>query len=79
MLVFVFFDLDALEDLADGELELGAGMEAGAGDHDDVGSGAGGVAGSRNEKRAMYQLSEAGVSVTYTVRLIKYSVLDLGG
>ena len=54
-------------------------LEAGAGDHDDLGTGAGGVAGARNEKRALYQLSEAGVSATFTVRMIKYSVLELDG
>jgi lipid-binding SYLF domain-containing protein len=78
-LIIIFFDREKLEDLADGELEIGAGVEAGAGDHDDVGTGAGGVAGSRNENRAIYQLSESGVSVTYTVRMIKYSVLELDG
>ena len=60
-------------------LEIGAGVEAGAGDHDDLGTGAGGVAGARNEKRALYQLSEAGISATLTVRMIKYSVLELDG
>jgi lipid-binding SYLF domain-containing protein len=78
-LIIIFFDREKLEDLADGELEIGAGVEAGAGDQDDMGTGAGGVAGSRNEKRAIYQLSESGVSVTYTVRMIKYSVLELDG
>ena len=76
-LIIIFFDRDKLEDLADGKLEIGAGIEAGAGDKDDVGTGAGGVGGARNEKRAIYQLSESGVSVTYTVRMIKYSVLEL--
>jgi hypothetical protein len=51
----------------------------GAGDHDDLGTGPGGHASGRNEKRALYQLSEAGVSATFTVRMIKYSVLELDG
>ena len=75
-LVMFYFDEEAFEKLATGKLELGAGIEAGAG-KDDIGTGAGGIAGARNEKRAMYQLSEKGVSATLTVRLIKYSVLDL--
>jgi hypothetical protein len=78
-LIIIFFDREELEDLADGELEIGAGAEAGAGDHDDVGTGPGGVAGARNEKRVLYQLSEAGVSATFTVWMIKYSVLELDG
>ena len=41
-------------------------------------TGAAGIAPARNDKRVAYQLAEAGVSATYTVRLIKYSVLDLG-
>jgi len=74
--VVVFFDETVMRKLASGKLELGAGAEAGAGSKD-VGTGAGGVAGSRNEKRALYQLSDTGASVTFTVNLIKYSVLDL--
>jgi len=74
--VTLFFDREALHKLASGKTEFGAGVEAGAGDSD-VGTGAGGVAGSRNEKFAMYQLSEAGVSATLTVRVIRYSVLEL--
>ena len=75
-LVMFYFDEEAFEKLATGKLEFGAGAEAGAG-KGDIGTGAGGIAGARNEKRAMYQLSEKGVSATLTVRLIKYSVLDL--
>ena len=75
-LVVLFFDQEALHKLASGKVEVGAGIEAGAGDTD-VGTGAGGVAGSRNEKFVLYQLSEKGVSATFTVRVIRYSVLDL--
>jgi len=75
--VVVFFDEEVMKKLASGKLELGAGAEAGAGSKD-VGTGAGGVAGSRNEKRAIFQLSDTGAAVTFTVHLIKYSVLDLG-
>ena len=75
--VVVFFDETLMNKLVSGKFELGAGAEAGAGSKD-VGTGAGGVAGSRNEKRALYQLSDTGASVTFTVHLIKYSVLDLG-
>jgi len=75
--VVVFFDETMMKKLASGKLELGAGAEAGAGSKD-VGTGAGGIAGSRNEKRALYHLSDTGASVTFTVHLIKYSVLDLG-
>jgi lipid-binding SYLF domain-containing protein len=75
-LVVLFFDQEPLRKLAGGKLELGAGVEAGAKDKD-IGTGAGGVAGSRDEKRVLYQLSDAGVSATFTVRAIRYSVLDL--
>jgi lipid-binding SYLF domain-containing protein len=75
-LVVVFFDHEPLRKLASGKLELGAGVEAGAKDKE-IGTGAGGVAGSRTEKRVLYQLSDEGVSATLTVRAIRYSVLDL--
>jgi len=75
-LVVLFFDRQPLRKLASGKLELGAGVEAGAKDKE-IGTGAGGVAGSRDEKRVLYQLSDAGVSATFTVRAIRYSVLDL--
>ena len=75
-LVILFFDQGLLEKLASGKLELGAGVEAGAKDQE-IGTGAGGVVGSRNEKRVLYQLSDAGVSATFTVRAIRYSVLKL--
>lgn len=68
-LVMFFFEEAEMNRLATGKLELGAGIEAGA--------GASGGAGPRNEKRALYQLSGEGVSATWTVRVIKYSVLDL--
>jgi len=72
----VFFDQELLKKLARGKLELGAGVEAGAKEKD-LGTGAGGVAGSRNDKRVLYQISDAGVSATFTVRAIRYSVLKL--
>ncbi len=75
-LVVVFFEKEPLQKLASGKLELGAGVEAGAKDKD-IGTGAGGITGSRNEKRVIYQLSDEGVSATLTVRAIRYSVLDL--
>jgi lipid-binding SYLF domain-containing protein len=75
-LIVVFFEEAPLKKLASGKLELGAGVEAGAGSGD-VGTGAGGIGGSRKEGYALYQLSEAGVSATFTVRVIRYSVLDL--
>jgi len=75
-LIIIFFEEEALRKLASGKVELGAGVEAGAG-KEDVGTGAGGIAGSRNEDYVLYQLSEAGVSATFTVRAIRYSVLDL--
>jgi hypothetical protein len=75
-LVVLFFDQGPLRKLASGKLELGAGVEAGAKDKE-IGTGAGGVAGSRDEKRVLYQLADAGVSATFTVRAIRYSVLDL--
>ena len=74
--IAIFFDEMAFSKLATGKLELGAGVEAAAGT-EDIGTGAGGVAGVRNDKRVLYQLSEAGVSATFTVRLIRYKVLDL--
>ena len=77
-LVVLFFEHEPLKKLAGGKLEIGAGVEAGAQDKD-VGTGAGGIAGSRNEERVIYQLSDEGVSATLTVRAIRYSVLDLGG
>ena len=75
-LVMIFFEETAFEKMATGKLELGAGAEAGAG-KSDIGTGAGGVAGARNEKRVLYQISDEGVSATFTVRLIKYTVLEL--
>lgn len=74
--IMIYFDGAAFGKLASGKLELAAGIDAGAG-KTDVGTGAGGIAPARTEKRVTYQLAEAGVSATYTVRLIKYSVLDL--
>lgn len=76
-LIMIYFDETAFNKLASGKLELAAGVDAGAGKKD-VGTGAGGIAPARNDKRVAYQLAEAGVSATYTVRLIRYSVLDLG-
>lgn len=75
-LVVIFFDAATLRKLATGTLEVGAGVEAGAGESD-VGAGSGGAAGSRNDKRVVYQLSDSGVSATVTVRAIRYSVLKL--
>ncbi len=75
-LVVLFFEQALLQKLARGRLELGAGAEASAKDRD-IGTGAGG-AGSRNDKRVLYQLSDAGASATFTVRAVRYSVLDLG-
>jgi hypothetical protein len=75
-LVVLFFDPEPMHKLASGKLEIGAGVEAGAKEQD-IGTGAGGIAGSRNEKRVIYQLSDTGVSATFTVRAIRYSVLDL--
>ena len=69
-MVILFFDQGLLENLASGKLEAGAKDK-------DIGTGAGGVVGSRNEKRVLYQLSDAGVSATFTVRAIRYSVLKL--
>lgn len=69
-LVIIFFSEEALAKLASGKLEFRAGMEAS--------TGKGGVGGSRKEDYALYLLTEAGVSATWTVRLIRYSVLDLG-
>jgi lipid-binding SYLF domain-containing protein len=75
-LVVIFFAEEALEKMASGKLEFGAGIEASAGGKD-VGADSGSVAGERKEKYVLYQLSEAGVSATFTVRMIRYSVLDL--
>jgi lipid-binding SYLF domain-containing protein len=76
-LIIVFFEEEALKKLAGGKLEFGAGVEAGAKDKD-IGTGPGGIAGSRKEGYVLYQLSDSGASVSLTVRMIKYSVLDLG-
>ena len=75
-LIALFFEEGPLDKLASGKLEISAGAEAGSGTKD-VGTGAGGVAGSRKDTRVLYQLSEAGVSATVTVRVIKYTVFDL--
>jgi hypothetical protein len=75
-LVVLFSEQDALEKLAGGKLELSAGVEAGA-KGTEVGTGAGGIAGSRKKGYALYQLADTGVSATATVRMISYSVLDL--
>jgi hypothetical protein len=75
-LVVLFFDEKKLMELASGKLELGAGVEAGAKDKD-VGTGAGGIAGSRKKTHVLYQLSDKGVTATVTIRLIRYTVIDL--
>ena len=75
-LVVVFFDEEPLKKLASGKLELTAGVEAGAG-KSDVGVGSEAVSGNRKEKLVIYQLADTGVSATITVRLIRYSVLNL--
>ena len=75
-LIIFFFEEEALKKLAGGKLEFGAGVEAGAKDKD-IGTGAGGIAGSRKKGYVLYQLSDTGVSVSLTVRMIKYSLLDL--
>lgn len=77
-LVVIFFEEEPMKKLASGKLEIGAGVEAGAGEKD-VGTGAGGIAGSRKEDFVLYQLADTGVSATITVRVIRYSVLDLEG
>ena len=76
-LVVVSFEEEPLKKLAAGKLELTAGAEVGAG-KSDVGLGTEQVSGKRKEKFVIYQLSDSGVSATITVRLIRYSVLDLG-
>ena len=76
-LIIFFFEEEALRKLAGGKIEFGAGVEAGAREKD-VGTGAGGITGSRKEDYVLYQLSDTGVSVSLTVRMVKYSVLDLG-
>ena len=75
--IILFFEEEPLEKLAGGKIEFGAGVEAGAKKKDIV-AGAGGIAGSRKEGYVLYQLSDSGVSVSLTVRMIKYSVLALG-
>ena len=75
-LVVVFFEEEPLQKLAGGKLELSAGAEAGAG-KGDVGLATEGISGKQKEKLVLYQLSDTGVSATITVRLIRYSVLDL--
>mgnify|MGYP001822019708 FL=1 len=74
--IMIFFEEEALNKLAGGKLEFGAGVEAGAKDKD-IGTGAGGIAGSRKKGYVLYQLSDSGVSATFTVNMISYSVLDL--
>jgi lipid-binding SYLF domain-containing protein len=75
-LVVVFFEEEPLQKLASGKLELSAGAEVGAG-KGDVGLGTEGISGKQKEKLVLYQLSDSGVTATITVRLIRYSVLDL--
>jgi lipid-binding SYLF domain-containing protein len=75
-LVIFFFEEEALKKLSGGKLEFGAGVEAGVKDQD-IGTGAGGIAGSRKDGYVLYQLSDSGASVSLTVRMIRYSVLDL--
>ena len=74
--VIVFFNTDSLGDLADGKLELGAGIDLGAGSKD-AGVPPGGIARPRKGRFIVYQLSETGVSASLTVNLTRYSVLDL--
>jgi hypothetical protein len=75
-LIYLFLDRGALKQLAGGKLKLGAGAEAGSGTKE-VGTGPSGVGESRKDEYVVYQLAETGVSATITVRIIKYSVLDL--
>ena len=75
--IILYFDEEAFRKLASGKLKFGVGVEAGAG-KEGMGTGGGGTSGSRKESYATYELSEAGVSATWTVRMIRYSVLDLG-
>ena len=75
-LVVVFFEEESLKKMAGGKLELSAGAEVGAG-KGEVGLGTEGVSGKQKEKFVLYQLSDTGVTATITVRLIRYSVLDL--
>ena len=75
-LVVVFFEEEPLKKMAGGKLELSAGAEVGAG-KGEVGLGTEGVSGKQKEKFVLYQLSDTGVTATITVRLIRYSVLDL--
>jgi len=75
-LIALFTEEDALEKLASGKLELRAGVEAGA-KETEIGTGAGGIAGSRQKGYVLYQLADTGISATLTVRMIRYSVLDL--
>jgi lipid-binding SYLF domain-containing protein len=74
-LIAIFFDSELLEKLAKGKYEFGAGLEAAVGSSE---VSAEGSAGDTKEKSVKYQLSEKGVSATFTVRVAKYSVLDLG-
>ena len=75
-LVVVFFEEEPLKKLASGKMELSAGAEVGAGKAD-AGLGTEGVSGKQKENLVLYQLADSGVSATITVRLIRYSVLDL--
>lgn len=75
-LIVLFFEADAMEKLAGGKFELRAGVEAGA-KETEIGTGAGGITGSRNKGYVMYQLADTGISATLTVRAIRYSVLEL--
>jgi len=75
-LVVLFTEEDALKKLASGKLELRAGAEVGA-KETEIGTGAGGISGSRKKGYVLYQLADTGISATLTVTMIRYSVLDL--
>jgi hypothetical protein len=75
-LVVLFFDESPLEKLAGGTFQIDAGAEAGAGAKD-VGLDASQIARSREKGQVAYQLAAKGVSATFTVRVFRYTVLDL--
>jgi lipid-binding SYLF domain-containing protein len=75
--VILYFEEAALEKLSSGKLEFGAGVEASSGGSE-ADSGGGASAGTRKQDRVVYRLTGSGVSATWTVSLIRYSVLDLG-
>lgn len=77
-LLVVFFDRDDFERLRTGRLAFGASIDA-AGGSKDEGPGESGRTSLGNENREVYLVSDAGVTATWSVRMLRFTPWDEGG